>query len=97
MLLAFHMPEDDGAAVAVPVVEHAGFPNKLRTRSQPPFIELLGWELTNALVLPEKRGESEVNKPQGTSQPAAPFWAGYTQNAILLELALAYHKVPSCV
>lgn len=78
VLLSFHMPKDDGAAVIFSVVESTGFPSKLRTRSQPPFIEFLGWELTDALVLAEKRGETEVNKPKGTSQPTAPFWAGFT-------------------
>lgn len=90
MLLPFHMPEDDGAAVVFSVVENTGFPSKLRTRFQPPFIELLGWELADALVLAEKRWETEVNKMQGTSKPAASFWAGFTHNATLLELALAY-------
>lgn len=90
MLLPFHVPEDDGAAVVFSVVENTGFPSKLRTRFQPPFIELLGWELADALVLAEKRWETEVNKTQGTSKPAASFWAGFTHNATLLELALAY-------
>lgn len=84
------MPKDDGAAAVFSVVESTGSPSKLRTRFQPLSIELLGWEVTDALVLAEKRGETEVNKTQGTSQPAASFWAGFTHNAILLELAPAY-------
>lgn len=97
VLLPFYVPEDDGAAVVISVVEHTGFRNRLRTCSQPPFIELLGWELANALVLAEKKGETEVNKTQGTSQPAASFWAGFTHNAILLELALVYSYIILCL
>lgn len=75
LLLPLHMPEDDRAAAVIFVVEDTGLTQKLGACFQPRFIKLLGWELANAFVLAEKRGETEMNKTQGTSRPAASFWA----------------------
>lgn len=84
LLLPLHVPKDDRAAAVIFVVEDAGVTKKLGARSQPHIVKLLGWELANAFVLAEKRGETEVNKTPGPSQPEASFWAGFACNATVL-------------